>query len=126
MKNMLRIFLSVLMAFSLIGTNASQAFTQMAKHSIGGNITEITICSAGQPAKTILIDQNGNQVPEPVKCDCPACPNCLGSSAFNLSNAVRAIGHERTVILISIPQSFDLAGAFNNAPAMARAPPHKV
>ncbi|MDG4720418.1 MULTISPECIES: hypothetical protein [Thalassospira] len=126
MKNMLRSFLSFLIAFSLIGTSASQAFTQMTKHSIGGNITEITICSADQPAKTILIDQNGNQVPEPVKCDCPACPNCLNTSVFNLPDAVRAIGHERTVLLINIPQPFDLADAFTNASVTARAPPHKV
>jgi len=126
MKNMLRIFLSFWIAFSLIGTNAGQTFSQTTKHSISSDIIEITICVAGQQPETILIDQNGNQVPAPDKCDCPACPNCINSTFFSLPDAIRTIGHERAIILTDIPQSFDVADATIRAPASARAPPHKV
>ena len=123
---MLRTFLSFLLGLSLIGTSVSQAFAQITKHSVVGNVTEITICSTDHPAKIILIDQNGNQIPEPVKCDCPACPNCLNSTVFKLPDTIRAVGHERAVILTNMPQPFDFADAFTNASAAARAPPHKV
>ncbi|MFC4233603.1 hypothetical protein ACFOY8_00045 [Thalassospira xianhensis] len=126
MKNMLRIFLSFWIAFSLIGTNAGQTFAQTAKHSISSDIVEITICAAGQQTKTILIDQNGNQVPTPDKCDCLACPNCINSTFFSLPDAIRTIGHEHAVILTDIPQSFDIADATTRAPGSARAPPQKV
>ena len=116
MEKMLRTFLSLLIALSLTGTGADQAFAQVAKHSVGGDILQITI----------LIDQNGNQVPKPVQCDCPACTNCLTGPAFKLPSAISAVAHGCTVILTIIPQSFDITGASFITPATARAPPHKV
>mgnify|MGYP003674903056 FL=1 len=126
MEKMLRTFLSLMIALSLTGTGADQAFAQVAKHSVGGDILQITICAADQTPKTILIDQNGNQVPKPVQCDCPACTNCLTGPAFKLPSAISAVAHGCTVILTIIPQSFDITGASFITPATARAPPHKV
>jgi len=123
MKNMLRTLLSLLIVLSVIGTGTNQAFAQTVKHSSRADLVEITICSAEQTPKTILIDQNGNQVPEPAQCNCPTCPNCLIGSAFKLPLPIGEIGHDRKVILTVIPQSFDITGAASTAPATARAPP---
>ncbi|WP_417829234.1 hypothetical protein [Thalassospira sp.] len=126
MEKMFRTFLAVLIALSLLGAGANQTFAQMAKHSVSGDIVQITICAADQSPKTILIDQNGNQVPEPVQCDCPACTNCLTGPAFKLPSAIGAVVQGCTVILTILPQSFDITGAAFVTPATARAPPHKV
>ncbi|MEQ8286588.1 hypothetical protein [Thalassospira sp.] len=126
MEKMLRTFLSLLIALSLTGTAAGQSFAQAAKHFVGSDLIAITICSGDQTSKTILIDQNGNKVPEPVECDCPNCAHCLTGSVFKLPDTLCATELDRTVILKIIPLSFDRTGASRVAPATARAPPHKV
>jgi len=126
MEKMLRTFLSLLIALSLTGTAAGQSFSQTATHFAGSDLIAITICSADQTSKTILIDQNGTKVPEPVECDCPNCSHCLIVSAFKLPDTLCALKLDRTVILKIIPLSFDRTDAFHAAPATARAPPHKV
>lgn len=126
MKNMLRSFLSFLIALSLIGIGATQAIAQVQKHSFPSEFVEITICSAGQTPKTILIDENGKQVPSSSKCDCPACPSCLGGSFFKLSASIGAIRADRTIVEITIPEQLDIAGACTTASASQRAPPEKA
>lgn len=126
MEKMLRTFLSMLIALSLTGTAAGQPFSQTAKHFLGTDPIAITICGADQTSKTILIDQNGTKVPEPVECDCPNCAHCLIGSAFKLPGTLCIIELDRTVILKIIPLSFDRTDATHAAPATARAPPHKV
>ncbi|MFV1852188.1 MAG: hypothetical protein ACMZ66_15990 [Thalassospira sp.] len=126
MEKMLRTFLSLLIALSLTGTAAGQSFSQTAKHFAGTDLIAITICSGDQSTTTILIDQNGNKVPEPVECACPNCAHCLTGSVFKLPDTLCAIALDRIAIQKIIPPSFDHTDASRIAPATARAPPHKV